>query len=61
MQATFAFTLDNLKIDHESALKLEANKQTDLNEKLRRKDDELTELLKSYKKMREEMEALSEQ
>jgi len=41
MQATFAFTIDNLKIDHESALKLEANKQVDLNEKLRRKETEL--------------------
>jgi hypothetical protein len=39
MQATFAFTLDNLKIDHESALKLEANKQTDVNEKIKRKEE----------------------
>jgi hypothetical protein len=37
MQATFAFTLDNLKIDHESALKLEANRQAEFNEKLKRK------------------------
>ena len=61
IQATFAFTIDNLKIDHESALKLEANKQTDLNEKLRRKEGELDELLKSYKKMRDDMESLTEQ
>ena len=54
----FAFTIDNLKIDHESALKLEVNKQTDLNEKLNRKECELDELLKAYKKMRDEMEAL---
>lgn len=61
LEATFAFTIDNLKIDHESALKLEANKQTDLNEKLKRKESELDELLKAYKKMRDDMEALSEQ
>lgn len=30
--------MDNLKIDHESALKLEANKQADLNEKVKRKE-----------------------
>lgn len=48
-------------MDHESALKLEANKQADLNEKLRRKETELDDLLKAYKKMREEMEVLTEQ
>lgn len=42
-------------------MKLEANKQADLNEKLKRKDGELDELLKAYKKMRDDMEALSEQ
>jgi hypothetical protein len=36
-------------------LKLEANKQTDFNERMRRKEDELNDLLKAYKKMREEM------
>lgn len=61
MQATFAFTIDNLKIDHESALKLEANKQIDLNEKLRRKESELDDLLRAYKKMRDDMEGLTEQ
>ena len=50
-----------MKIDHESALKLEANKQADLNEKMRRKETELDELLKAYKKMRDDMESLSEQ
>jgi hypothetical protein len=34
---------------------LEANKQADLNEKLKRKESELDELLKAYKKMREDM------
>ena len=42
-------------------MKLEANKQADLNEKLRRKEGELDELLKAYKKMRDDMEALTEQ
>jgi hypothetical protein len=32
-----------------------------LNEKLKRKESELDELLKAYKKMRDDMEALSEQ
>jgi len=30
--------MDNLKIDHESALKLEGNKQLDLSEKVSRKE-----------------------
>lgn len=34
---------------------MEANKQADLNEKLKRKEGELDELLKAYKKMREDM------
>ena len=42
-------------------MKLEANKQADLNEKLRRKEGELDELLKAYKKMRDDMDALTEQ
>lgn len=53
--------MDNLKIDHESAMKLEANRQSDLNEKLRRKEKELDDLLRQYKKMRDEMEVLTEQ
>lgn len=53
--------MDNLKIDHESALKLEANKQADLNEKIKRKESELDELMRAYKKMREEMEVITEQ
>jgi hypothetical protein len=42
-------------------LKLEGNKQADLNEKLKRKESELDDLLRSYKKMRGEMENLTEQ
>ena len=42
-------------------MKLEANKLRDLQEKLRKKDAELEELLKMYKKMTEEIEVLTEQ
>ena len=42
-------------------MKLQGNKQADLNEKLRRKEIELDDLLKTYKKMRDDMEALTEQ
>lgn len=42
-----------MKADHEAAMKLESNKLRDLQEKLKKKEAELEELLKMYKKMTE--------
>ena len=61
LESSFAYTLENLKNDHEAALKLEQAKLADGNEKLKKKEKELEELLRAYKKMREELEVLTEQ
>ena len=50
-----------MKIDHEAALRSEYNKQVDQADKLKRKEAELDDLLRAYKRMREEMEVLTEQ
>ena len=42
-------------------MKLEGNKIRDLQEKLKKKEAELEELLKMYKKMTDEVEILTEQ
>ena len=61
MENSFSYTVDNLKADHESALQLERNKLTDANEKINKKEKEIEDLLKAYKKMREEIEVLTSQ
>ena len=53
LESSFSYTLENLKTDHEAALKLERNKLSDAQEKINKKDKEIEELLKDYKKMRE--------
>ena len=54
LENSFAYTLQNLKNDHEGALKLEQNKMiSDANDKLRQKEKELDDLLGKYKKMAE--------
>ena len=53
LESSFAYTLQNLKNDHEGALKLEQNKIADANDKLRKKEKELDDLLRKYKKMTE--------
>lgn len=53
MDNSFNYTLDNLKADHEASLKLEQSKLIDAGEKLRKKEKELEDLLRAYKKMRE--------
>lgn len=50
-----------MKADHAAAMKLEANKIRDLQDKLKKKQAELEELLKMYKKMTEQIEVLTEQ
>lgn len=55
MESSFSYTIENLKTDHESALQLEKNKLNDANEKINKKDKEIEDLLKAYKKMREEI------
>jgi hypothetical protein len=50
-----------MKSDHEAALRLEANKIKDLQEKLKKKELELDQLLKMYKKMTDEFQVLTEQ
>ena len=44
--------MENMKSDHEGALKLEQNKIADANEKLKKKEKELDDLLRAYKKMK---------
>lgn len=61
LEASFAYTLENLKHDHEAALKLEQSKLADANDKLRKKEKELEDLLRAYKKMRDELEVLTDQ
>ena len=61
LEGSFAYTLENLKHDHESAIKLEQSKLSDANEKLKKKEKELEDLLRAYKKMRDELEVLTEQ
>jgi len=53
--------LENLKNDHEGAMKMEAARYSDIKEKLRRREVETEDLMKTYKKMRDQMEALTEQ
>lgn len=53
METSFAYALENIKSDHEASLRLEANRYRDLQEKLRKKEAELEQLLKLYKKMTE--------
>lgn len=55
LEGSFSYTLENLKADHEAALKLERNKLTDAHGRIGQKDREIDELLKQYKKMREEI------
>lgn len=52
---SFAFTLENLKTDHEGAMKMEAARYADMKEKLRRREIETEDLMKTYKKMRDQM------
>ena len=61
LESSFQYTLENLKSDHEGAIKLEQNKIADAHEKLKKKEKELDDLLRAYKKMREELEVLTEQ
>lgn len=53
LEGSFAYTLENLKHDHEAALKLEQSKLLDANDKLKKKEKELEDLLRAYKKMRD--------
>jgi hypothetical protein len=53
METSFSYALENIKSDHEASLRLEANRYRDLQEKLRKKEAELEQLLKLYKKMTE--------
>ena len=61
LEASFAYTLENLKHDHEAALKLEQSKLADANDKLRKKEKVLEDLLRAYKKLRDELEVLTDQ
>jgi hypothetical protein len=40
-------------------MKMEATRYTDMKEKLRRREVETEDLMKTYKRMREQMEALT--
>lgn len=50
-----------MRSDHDAALKLEQAKLADAADKLKRKEKEIDDLLKAYKKMKEELEVLTEQ
>ena len=60
-ESTYAYAIESMKSDHEAALRLEANKIKDLQEKLKKKELELDQLLKMYKKMTDEFQVLTEQ